>query len=106
MVPDKTQIIELHHYQEAHSHSAAAFSGSSSFAVPGHDDAVLHGLLQTALGNLRNRLRRALSSLGQDRKYLQSFTLHDSLGQALLRLHHVVNYDHSTVAQGGYVAEQ
>ncbi|TNN87812.1 hypothetical protein EYF80_001776 [Liparis tanakae] len=76
--------------------------GFSPFALsppfPGHDDAVLNGLVQTVLSSLRNRLRRALSSLGQDGKYLQSFTLHDRLSQTLLRLHHVVHYDHSTVA--------
>lgn len=89
---------------------AAAYSGFSSFALflpfPGPDDAVLHGLVQTVLSYLRNHFRRAFSSLRQDRKNLQNFTLHEHLGQTLLHLHHVQNYDHRTVTQVGYFTEQ
>ncbi|KAF3854634.1 hypothetical protein F7725_022689 [Dissostichus mawsoni] len=54
----------------------------------------------------RKRVSTCPSPFRQDRENLQSFTLHDGLSQTLVRLHDVLNYDHSTVPQVGYFTEQ
>lgn len=95
---------------KAHPHAAAVFSGFCSPAVfppfPALNYTVLHSLVQTVLSNLRNSFRHPLSSLCQDGKNLKSFTLHERLSETFLCLHHVVNYDHSTMTQVSYFTEQ